>query len=77
MTLFKNLILKNLKVISLFELSNEQSALLMTPIEIFSLDILIILFVVIPLALTPSWFVLTESRQIRWMITGLWCAIGF
>ena len=49
----------------------------MTPIEIFSLDILIILLVVIPLAITPSWFVVTKSRRIRWALIGLWCAIGF
>lgn len=49
----------------------------MTPIEIFSLDILIILLVAIPLALTPSLFVVTTSRQIRHLLTGLWCAIGF
>ena len=49
----------------------------MTPIEIFSLDILIILLVVISLAITPSWFVVTKSRRIRWALTGLWCAIGF
>ena len=49
----------------------------MTSIEIFSLDILIILIVAIPLALTPSLFVVTASRQIRHLLTGLWCAIGF
>ena len=48
----------------------------MTPTEIFSLDILIILVVAIPLALTPSWFVVTASRQIRHILTGVWCAIG-
>ena len=49
----------------------------MTPIEMSSLDILIILIVAIPLGLTPSLFVITESRQTRHILTGLWCAIGF
>ena len=46
-------------------------------LEIFSLDILIILVVAIPLALTPSLFVVTASRQTHHILIGLWGAIGF
>ena len=47
------------------------------PVGIFSLDILITLVVAIPFALTPSLFVVTESRQTHHILTDLWCAIGF
>ena len=39
------------------------------PLEIFSLDILIILVVTIPFALTPSLLVVTESRQTHHTLT--------